>query len=46
MPTIIYSMSRSIIMMLMKTLNPEGSERRRRGRLRRRVYQNKASLFI
>ena len=35
---------RSTVMMLLKVLDPEGSERRLRHRLRRRVYQNKVML--
>lgn len=35
---------RSTVMMVMKILNPDGVERRRRNRLKRRVYQNKASI--
>lgn len=33
-------------MMLMKVLNPIGVERRRRRRLKRRVYQNKVSNIV
>lgn len=36
---------RSTVMMIMKILNPDGVERRRRHRLKRRVYQNKVSTI-
>ena len=33
-------------MMLMRLLDPQGSDRRRRNRLRRRTYQNKVSKSV
>lgn len=41
-----FHIDRSTVMMLLRLLDPEGSERRRGHRLRRRVYQNKVHGFL